>query len=514
MIFVDSELAMFLGTNTIVGKGAGAVVNAGLGGLNVMVGATAGAKVTSGSRNIIIGNAAGREITTGNSNVLFGQSAGRDVTGSNNLMFGDFVGAGATTGAKNVLVGSSAGFVIAGGDENTMLGHLSGASNAGSNNVFLGAFSGRDETGSNILLINNQDRGSEAAERSEALIYGVFNATPANQTLALGGGGKVSVGTIDAQAMFHVQGIGNSFTEGVLYTTSDFAIGSAGSAINFRFGADTGNTYAVLQALDVGGNSTAIFAINPLGGNVVIGGVTAWEVLTVVGDVVASDTSPRYTQRDSDDDVAFSSHLDTADTTWGIWQFWKGTDDGTNGFVVGASPDNVPLQYYESDRTYHITTDLVFDVSGSGLFYGNMDQFAGAFNVTLTTVNVWVEVDAATTNIVAGPLNNMTFDGDHFLTVNTTGVYTVVYSLIPAINSVSGGDQHIEFQVFKNDAVTGKGETHVTFKNILRELPVASDTLLNLTAGDEISIGARNTSSSGKIISVDHLEMTMVMVGG
>ena len=143
-----------------------------------------------------------------------------------------------------------------------------------------------------------------------------------------------------------------------------------------------------------------------------------------------------------------------------------------------------------------------------------MDQSAGAFNVTLTTVNVWVEVDAATTNIVAGPLNDITFDGDHFLKVNTDGIYTIVYSLIPAIDSVAGGDQHVEFQVFKNSAVTGKGETHVTFKNILRELPVASDTLLDLAIGDEISIGARNTSSSGKVISVDHLEMTMVMVGG
>ena len=166
--------------------------------------------------------------------------------------------------------------------------------------------------------------------------------------------------------------------------------------------------------------------------------------------------------------------------------------------------------YFESNAN----GDTFWVGSGAGLFYGNMDQATGAFNVTLTTINVWVELDAATTNIVAGPLNNVTFDGDHFLKVNTDGVYTVVYSLIPAVNSVSGGDQHIEFQVFKNSAVTGKGETHVTFKNILRELPVASDTLLSLTAGDEISIGARNTSSSGKIISVDHLEMTMVMVGG
>ncbi len=185
-------------------------------------------------------------------------------------------------------------------------------------------------------------------------------------------------------------------------------------------------------------------------------------------------------------------------------------DASQNVGITVTDPDSK----LEVNGDVHIDGDLFFETASSGLFYGNMDQSAGAFNVTLTTINVWVELDAATTNIVAGPLNDITFDGDHFLKVNTTGVYTIVYSLIPAVDSVAGGDQHIEFQVFKNGAVTGKGETHVTFKNILRELPVASDTLLSLTAGDEISIGARNTSSSGKIISVDHLEMTMVMVGG
>ena len=82
------------------------------------------------------------------------------------------------------------------------------------------------------------------------------------------------------------------------------------------------------------------------------------------------------------------------------------------------------------------------------------------------------------------------------------------------IDSVSGGDQHVEFQIFKNGSVTGKGETHVTFKNILREIPVASNTILDLAVNDEISIGARNVSSSGKIITIDHLEMSIFMVGG
>ncbi len=151
---------------------------------------------------------------------------------------------------------------------------------------------------------------------------------------------------------------------------------------------------------------------------------------------------------------------------------------------------------------------------GTGLLYGNMDQAVGTFDVTLTTVNDWEELDAETTNIAAGPLNDVSFPGDHFLKINTVGAYKIDYSLIPMIDSVSGGDQHVEFQIFKNGSVTGKGETHVTFKNILREIPVASNTILDLAVNDEISIGARNVSSSGKIITIDHLEMSIFMVGG
>ena len=168
------------------------------------------------------------------------------------------------------------------------------------------------------------------------------------------------------------------------------------------------------------------------------------------------------------------------------------------------------------------TLDLVVESDGdtywtgdsSGLFYGNMDQSSGTFDVTLADQNTWYELDAATTNIVAGPLNDVSFDGDHYLEINTAGVYKIDYSLIPMIDSVAQGDQHIEFQIFKNGSVTGKGETHVTFKNILRELPVASNTILDLAVDDEISVGARNTSSAGKVVTIDHLEMSLFMLGG
>lgn len=158
--------------------------------------------------------------------------------------------------------------------------------------------------------------------------------------------------------------------------------------------------------------------------------------------------------------------------------------------------------------------DTFWTGSGTGLFYGNMDQDDTSFNVTLTTQNVWVELDAATTNIVAGPLNDITFDGNHFLKVNTAGTYMIFYSLVPQINSVAGGNQHIEFQIFLNSGVSGKGSSHVTYVASVRDLSAGSNTILSLDTNDEISIGARNTSSGGKVITIDHVEMSILKIGG
>ncbi len=158
--------------------------------------------------------------------------------------------------------------------------------------------------------------------------------------------------------------------------------------------------------------------------------------------------------------------------------------------------------------------DTFWTGPGTGLFYGNMDQDGGTFTVTLTDQNTLYELDAAVTNITAGPLNDISFDGDHFLAVNTPGVYKIDWTLICSVNSVAGGDQHLEFETLVNDAATGKGESHITLRNAVRELPAGSTTLLELALNDEISIGITNTSSAGKVVTIDHLEMTVLMVGG
>ena len=90
-----------------------------------------------------------------------------------------------TVGDYNVAVGNASGSLLTTGIGNTFIGGSSGFNSNGSNSVFLGRYAGKYETAGNKLFIDALDRTNEATARTSSLIYGVFNATPASQTLAL-----------------------------------------------------------------------------------------------------------------------------------------------------------------------------------------------------------------------------------------------------------------------------------------------------------------------------------------
>lgn len=100
------------------------------------------------------------------------------------VVIGSGSGNGNFTGAA-LIVGAQSGTSLTNGANNTIIGQESGTLlSSGSSNVFLGYRSGkRSTTQSDELFIDNQDRSSYAAQQTDALIYGTFNATAGNQTL-------------------------------------------------------------------------------------------------------------------------------------------------------------------------------------------------------------------------------------------------------------------------------------------------------------------------------------------
>ncbi|MFZ2038969.1 MAG: tail fiber domain-containing protein [Minisyncoccia bacterium] len=152
---------------------------------NIGLGGDVLTSVTSGSYNIGIGSSNLPVLTTGSNNIALGTFSGRvNVSGGDNISIGRNSLYNLYTGSYNVAVGQSAMYGNTSSGFNTAVGAqtLVGAE-IGTGNVALGYGAGYDETGSNNFYVDNQVRGSLGLGKAGSLLYGTFNATPANQTL-------------------------------------------------------------------------------------------------------------------------------------------------------------------------------------------------------------------------------------------------------------------------------------------------------------------------------------------
>jgi len=170
------------------------------------------------SYNSFLGSQAGHNNSTGSENTFLGYAAGNNnTTSGNNTFVGTNAGASNTEGNNNTFIGRRSAYLNTTGGNNIALGYQAGYTNlTGANNVFLGYSAGYYETGSNKLFIDNQQRASEADARTKALVYGVFDAATANQSLTVNGnmnvlegmvvgaptGGNKGAGTINAVAVY------------------------------------------------------------------------------------------------------------------------------------------------------------------------------------------------------------------------------------------------------------------------------------------------------------------------
>jgi len=219
----ESSSGTFIGYHAgKVSTGAGTFIGTDTGGknttgaYNVFVGGLAGYENTTGEHNVFIGNGAGKSNTTQVHNVFIGYNAGYNSIGSSNVLigykagydnegdYGTIIGVNAgysNEGDGNAFLGYYSGYSNTTGNNNTCLGNKAGYHNAtGSGNVFIGNYAGYDETGSNTLFIDNQDRIDLAGGRAKALVYGIFDASTANQKLTINGLFNLSVTKTPASA--------------------------------------------------------------------------------------------------------------------------------------------------------------------------------------------------------------------------------------------------------------------------------------------------------------------------
>lgn len=184
----------FLAGGTYLGYHAGAA-KPGTSTYNVLVGYEAGAALvgdgtTGGRHNVFVGFQVGQVATSGYGNTGVGLQALQSLTtGYQNTGLGIHALIAITTGYANAALGGGTMEFVTTGKENTAVGMYAGRDvAAGSNNVFLGFKAGMYETASDSFFVDNQDRTDVAGCRSKALLYGLFNADPAQQKLVINAG--------------------------------------------------------------------------------------------------------------------------------------------------------------------------------------------------------------------------------------------------------------------------------------------------------------------------------------
>lgn len=163
---------------------------------NVTIGVDA-MRAGLGSNNVAIGDQAGLE-NSGSDNVIIGKAALDAIAASQyNVAVGEFALTSATSNRNTGIGYSTLSSAVAGAD-NTALGFQAGRLALGSGNVFLGFNAGNRETGGNKLYIDNNGGNSEANGRVQALIYGVFDVSVANQSVTINGALTVTGPTLSA----------------------------------------------------------------------------------------------------------------------------------------------------------------------------------------------------------------------------------------------------------------------------------------------------------------------------
>lgn len=140
----------------------------------ISLGSSAHQYLSSGTYNIGVGWLASRFTSTGTYNTAIGGQANygnQGGTGVTAIGHGAALGVAGSSHTGGTYVGYCAGNgVTAGGNYNIALGHYAGAYSTNQ---------------SNELFINSINRTNRAGDIAGSIIYGVQNATPANQTLTL-----------------------------------------------------------------------------------------------------------------------------------------------------------------------------------------------------------------------------------------------------------------------------------------------------------------------------------------
>jgi len=219
--------------NTAVGSGALAAMNGANAEFNTGIGSGCLGRLTSGAANTGVGESCLANATTADGCVAVGMDAlGSNVSGVENTSVG-VCSLFTCLGRNNTAIGLNAGY---------SLGNVNGG-------VYIGSYAGYYETAANKLFIDNAARVDEADGRTKALVYGVFDADVANQSLAF----NAEVFNVSNYgAMQTATGDGTTTIDWGLGNFMYFTFGAQNDTFTFTAPANKGRMTLVLKQDGVG----------------------------------------------------------------------------------------------------------------------------------------------------------------------------------------------------------------------------------------------------------------------
>ena len=203
-------------------------------------------------------------------------------------------------------------------------------------------------------------------------------------------------------------------------------------------------------------------------------------------------------------DFFAGSTTQTGVATIRVLQVGTTEDAASLDFRTIASGGSISSRMNLSD-----TGDLVFLGSGTGLPYGSC--YGNEIGWTQASAVQNTEYLISDADIADGELNLATHDGSGKLTLTKAGRYLINWGIDVESSVVN---QHIVCGIAVSGTGTNAGQSHVEPKFANEEESTGSTAILSLSANATIELFVKCTDAGTPNISVSHMNLTAVMVGG